>query len=501
MPILRSAMIDGITKDNCPRTYNPTNNSYNESMGISFENIPWCNDTSFKETLGEEGEGCCLAPIDTNCKTYTGNDNHNIGLKFMDPTNADLSYAICHSNPVSKMYDSLVSDPNKIAQFFKLIFISIVTLLVTAIIGTCYEFWLRYGESKQCIYYKSKCQNAGESNEISLVDFIFPNNICNYPYQACKRSQSGGKKPIKGGTNNYGIISNYSEYKANGAKCITVNFGEGNNRKPFPYNIADFAEENITSKLFRMPFKAFSFFFLFPIIICRIVLNGIFKLLSEKYQKTIKVNPILSNIVFLLLSGLIFPLIGFLIQSPGLAGGPLLILMGIIFIATTITSILGMPISLLCTIFPSKFLTKHLDKCNLDTDYYNMFPPKLFYPLSGDINLGEKILNIIKNILFFVIVVIMFILSFFAIGLTSTILSTIYISFNIIFNMFYIPFSNPKEFFDILKSHGNLLTILFCISVILSSAKSLHPSTTGIMSGILSLIIIYKIINSLNKNI
>ena len=95
------------------------------------------------------------------------------------------------------------------------------------------------------IYYKSKCANIGKTEKISLVDYMFPNNICYYPYQACSRSKTGQS----GGAKSEGIISNFAAYEHSGAKCITLAYdttiyGE----KPIPYNIADFAANNIKSE-------------------------------------------------------------------------------------------------------------------------------------------------------------------------------------------------------------------------------------------------------------
>ena len=72
---------------------------------------------------------------------------------------------------------------------------------------------------------------------------------------------------------------------------------------------------------------------------------------------------------------------------------------------------------------------------------------------------------------------------------------------SILFNFLYIPLSNPLECFSILKSHADLLTILFCMGVIGSSASSLDPTTTGIMSGILMLIILYKSFKGMKTSI
>ena len=59
-------------------------------------------------------------------------------------------------------------------------------------------------------------------------------------------------------------------------------------------------------------------------------------------------------------------------------------------------------------------------------------------------------------------------------------------------NIFLIPLSNPLECFSILKSHADMLTILFIIGVIAASANSLDRTTTGIMSMMLVIIITIK---------
>ena len=85
--------------------------------------------------------------------------------------------------------------------------------------------------------------------------------------------------------------------------------------------------------------------------------------------------------------------------------------------------------------------------------------------------------------------------------MTMVIIAMIYLSVSIIFNFIYIPLSNPLECFSILKSHADLLTILFCIGVIGSASNSLDPTTTGIMSGILMLIIVYKAFKGMKTSI
>lgn len=443
----------------------------------------------------ENSEGCCYNENEnTECLTK----DNNTGLKFLG--NEDIGENgkvgnICHKEEVQTLYNTLFDDPNNITKFFKLILVSIVSLLVTAIIGTCYEFWLRYGNSIECIYYKSKCANIGKTDKISLVDYMFPNNICYYPYQACSRSKTGQS----GGSKSQGIISNFAAYEHAGAKCITLAYdttiyGE----KPIPYNIADFAANNIKSEFILVLAKTISFFFLFPILLARVVLNFIFSRLSTAYQKVVKFNPLLSNIVFLLLTGLIWPFIAYFAKSNVFLFGPGFLLGGVIGLAGAIV-MLGFVTAPLATIFPRKLFGTSLDRCNIPTSYYRIFRPELFYPLS-EMSLSTKVFNVIKNLIMFFPITFLVVLHL-ILGLIVVIIAMLYLSLSIAFNFLYIPLSNPLECFSILKSHADLLTILFCIGVIGSAGFSLDKTTTGIMSGILMLIIVYKAFKGMKTSI
>jgi hypothetical protein len=459
-----------------------------EELNNFAASVPVCSSEFYNN---EETEGCCYNIADgAECKTT---DNYT-GLKFL--TTAGTKLNLCHKEDVQNLYNTLLDDPNKIILFFKLILVSILTLLVTAIIGTCYEFWLRYGNSIECIYYKSKCANIGKTEKISLVDYMFPNSICYYPYQACFQNKTGQR----GGSKSEGIISNFAEYELTGAKCITLDYdttiyGE----KPIPYNVADFVANNNNSEFLLVLAKTISFFFLFPILSARVVLNFIFSKLSTKYQRVIKFNPLLSNIMFLLLSGLIWPIISYLTGSGSYLFGPTFFLAAVISLANLIIS-MGFVTSLLATIFPKKFLETSLAKCNIPISYYRIFRLKLFYPLSGEISLKIKLFNLFKNLLLLIPIFFLVIIHF-TLGANMILIANIYMTLSILFNFLYIPLSNPLECFSILKSHADLLTILFCMGVIGSSASSLDPTTTGIMSGILMLIILYKSFKGMKTSI
>lgn len=429
---------------------------------------------------GEE-TGCCY---NENATSECLSKDNNTGLTFME--NGKVGN-ICHKEDVQGVYNTLFDDPNHIVKFLKLIALSILTLLVTAIIGTCYEFWFRYGSSIDCIYYKSKCANIGKSDKISLVDYMFPNNICYYPYQACSQN----KKNQHGGSNKgEGIISTFAEYENAGAKCITIDYDSTvYGEKPIPYNLADYAINNVKSECITVLAKSISFYYLFTVLFMRKFFNYVFTRLSGYYQKGIKFNPFLSNLCFVFFTGLIFPLMAFITGSNGLYIGPMFLL-GILIIAAAVLSMPGFFVGLCSTIFPRKLFGNSLNSCSIPAEYYEVGYVKLFYSLK-EVELKTKVIAILKNIFFFLPAV-MLILTSFAIGGLMSTLAGIVFSFSLIFNIFYIPLSNPLECFSILKSHADLLTILFCMGVIGSAAKSLDPITTGIMSMILVIIIIYK---------
>ena len=102
--------------------------------------------------------------------------------------------------------------------------------------------------------------------------------------------------------------------------------------------------------------------------------------------------------------------------------------------------------------------------------------------------INEGFLNII---LFFNLIFIS-ILGFFGLIL-GNMFANVYMILSTLFNFFYIPITNPLEFFDIMKDHADLLTILFCIGVIGSASFAFDKNTTGVMSGILVVLILYKI--------
>ena len=98
-------------------------------------------------------------------------------------------------------------------------------------------------------------------------------------------------------------------------------------------------------------------------------------------------------------------------------------------------------------------------------------------------------LNVLWMTLIFMIVIYSMIFSVF-----GNMLAFFFMNFYIILGFFYIPFKNYTKLFQIIKSHGNMLTLLFCIVVVVHAVKVLHPTSAGVVGGLLALLILYKLI-------
>ena len=334
MPIFKELIKNYTAAHNCPSSvynnYNPTTNT----VDICLNTTPECTDNFYSS---DDTSGCCQT-ID-ECRTST-----STGLTFLDELDpSEPRYNICHKDEIEDFANDFFDDANKIVKFFKLLLVAIIVVLITSIFGCCYEFWLKYGNSIECLYYKSKYNNISkEGNKANLINYMFPRNICYLPYQEGKTSQMGGKQ--RGGFfgDKEKVDSLNSKFKENyiqGVKCVTV-YDDLNaslkSEKEFPYNLADYAENNIDSEMIKMVFKAFSFFFLYTVLAFRIPLNFLLNYLSKKYNSTIKNNYIASNALFLIFTGLWSPILAMAGLQVGSKMGPGFLLTGFLSALTTV---------------------------------------------------------------------------------------------------------------------------------------------------------------------
>jgi hypothetical protein len=127
------------------------------------------------------------------------------------------------------------------------------------------------------------------------------------------------------------------------------------------------------------------------------------------------------------------------------------------------------------------------------------FPQIRFYMflISIAFLIAVMVLILLSSILWTCLVITIVIYSIF-IALLGNILALFYLHFYVIIGFFYVPFKDYPQLFKIVKSHGNILTLLFCIIVVLAGVKVLHPTSVGVIGGILGLLVLYKIITLLS---
>tara|TARA_Y100000389_G_scaffold109530_1_gene106596 strand:- start:17 stop:1828 length:1812 start_codon:yes stop_codon:yes gene_type:complete len=510
---------------------------------------------------------CCKRELTLDpCNNYLDNCDRGKSTGFFYE-DANKKYTICHPEEIQSkinMFDNITEKPAGLEKFFMVLLVTIVGIVFYTLVSLPYEFWLRYGNSIQYIYYKVKstCTNMGSkksdsNNKLTIIEYIFPDNLDNVPYETCKANgQSGGRE--KEGK----INSNYIEYHENGSKCINVDFGDDpddRNSKQFPYNLGEYANDKtkVKNRFIAMMLKGFSFYFLYTILFIRLVLNKSLSFFSKQYQRIFEKNSYISSALLL---------INFLIT-------PFIIIGVIISVIFGILSIFPMYITIADFVKSINIFKEDIENSPSTRDYSNYYKiydfnnifyslnpknfdpdsdgfhknnkffaiilgiftalligvisadkerpgeseysgsttqiitiislivfPIGFYAASKYISMPEgavKILDLLKKIILnlcLTVPVFFTIIATFAFGMTGGILAGLYSVFSTLFNFYYVPFSNSMEFLDLMKSHSKLLTILLLISVITSSSVGgLGNEVTGVLGGLLGLYLLYEL--------
>ena len=106
--------------------------------------------------------------------------------------------------------------------------------------------------------------------------------------------------------------------------------------------------------------------------------------------------------------------------------------------------------------------------------------------------------NILLNIvlLLFILISYSFCLST---GFLGSIIGVLWMIMSLIYNIFVIPILNIGCFFSIISDHTWLITIMLCISVVLSSNGNLTPTITGILGGLVGLLILLLTYQNISK--
>ena len=259
-----------------------------------------------------------------------------------------------------------------ITDFFSNNIIALVSLIASTIVAACIEFWIQYGNNTECFYYSTKCLNTKsitfddiqDETKLSILEYAYPDNMKLWPYQQCiyKKDLEFEINQQKGGSNGNFVSNEAYEKEYNKKTCIykPISDYSSYDGKPFPYNLADFAQKYFPLKIFKTPLKAFSFYFLYNVICIRYLIKKLFKLIfyGINHFKVLDSN-VKSNLLFTFLLAF-----GIMIFFGGFIG-----LIGII-------GMFAFLISLYYTTFSKPDLGRNLD--NNNDKYYFMNNPYIY---------------------------------------------------------------------------------------------------------------------------
>jgi len=489
-----------------------SNNLVIKNSETGIPDIPDCNNNNDSIFFSQvDTSGCCKTmDLIDSCP-----NGHDTGIDYIFEGD-DISRNICHKQDIRTLF-SLHDQGPSLKKSFIFALISVLSIAVSAIAGSCYQFWLMYGNSMDCLYYQSNCDNISrEGDKASVIDYVFPSNILKYPYQPCQPCDSVGDKFMFGGNNGKSskFVSNFGYHYINGTKCISVDNRNKDCKRRFPYNIPDLVNSKNGGFLSGL-IKVFGLSIIIPLLFYRKVFNGIFSLVSSFYSKNLKNYKILNTLIFILLSGLIGPLLYILKVNNPFA----LFFSGPFSVATLLTGLFSGPwigfilfILLIVSFFNPKLLLAGAfprDKEELNKAFFSKEGKEDFlkyyrYPIADLFYWKDNYPKMtvtkqyILNILICLIPLPLFIIgSFMVVGIGMS-FANIFWVLQLFFGLFFYPLSNGIELFDIMRQHGNFLTIFFCILVFASASTAFEKpdgsnKIRGIMGAVLAVIILVKI--------
>lgn len=293
----------GLDSTNCINAQHIRDNSITTQQKKSlYEELP---------TDKPDTNGCYIS-------TQPGADEVDTSIKVIGTNGVQEGY-ILHTSDIAHL---------KTTPFNKLLknmMNSLLLTIVIAIIICASSFWLNYSN---CITVSTdgECNDyLGENiNEpaAKLIDYLFPSNLWNWPYNECENKQSGGS--INYDEKNIAI----TERSDNECKTTDIDEGKKNNNV-FPYSFLRNLEEDYKDYHILKVIPKYSL----TLVLCiMLVYRKIVKLIIKKginINNSLKDNPI-GKILIIVLSILSFLLIVGFIHNFIIPGISILILLVIL---------------------------------------------------------------------------------------------------------------------------------------------------------------------------
>lgn len=327
-------------------------------------------------------------------------DNYLDGAKIRSANDAKLLWPVYNTKSLTKLQKG--TPFNKLIMY---IIYSLISTITIAIISCTTEFWLIYGNSydensesqkrKSKIVISNDCKNIGdkfETKHCNLTEQLFRFRIWNYPYQHCnfkigkkgnkyintkdvaakllKEDADAARTPVGGAKMSNGKVEVKFNNTSDNICMITPDDQKPENEnRPFPYNIADIADDFFQTEYPKIIPRNICYIILIMMLTYRYIVYKFIDNISRFYNTNIKNISIVTLILFFIYPGFIvsvflfgtslFPILGgfmyilfFLLQlfefltvctkviSEGKMGGGGAVLFEIIFVCSICAIIL-----------------------------------------------------------------------------------------------------------------------------------------------------------------
>lgn len=475
----------------------------------TYKKPPNCDDKHFTKDIDNSVKGCCVVEAaNMTCDDYLTADiknstnfksgDYDIGIDFYATAIDTSGRQICHSVPIRKRVVN-------IREFIYTILISLVYILLAAYFGSCYEFWFKYGaggNGNECLKFKNNCKV-----DMSPIDHAFPDKGTKYPYFTCDPRATSSNE----------LFHNFLKFGVFEIQSKDTN--------------QDYGTKIV--RVFQVIVKSFVLNFFYTLLFSRKSLNFILKSLSVFYKD---LSHTAKNILFLFISGIAFYVIAKYTNNPQINSGIIFVFYGLAFVVIVTTLFTFFTTNLYFAWKPNELGRFFPDELNMP-EYFSLVNDNNFFPIwinlhkpivispTPPLSMQNRIMlptpptyttdpahknpfiwlqrihygYVVLNITIFIVLLCALIVSF-GTGFVGALFGLFYMIFHLTWNIFGLPWYYRKECcYTIIKDHSELLILLFCSSIVLSATQHLNSTSTGLISAIVGVIILYKLVKNIKE--